>query len=149
MSRPRRCRRVYFKPNITFFKPAGIRLNELDETILTVDEFEAVRLKDFQSIEQEQAAKKMNISQPTFHRLLLSARKKIADAIVNGKAIKIQGGIYKIVQERMKKFKCYECDFKWQIPYGTGRPGKCPKCSSLNIHRAEEDKWHRHRRGWN
>ena len=97
MPRPRLCRRVRFQPNITYFKPAGVRMVGLEESILTVDEFEAVRLKDLQGLEQEEAAEKMGISQPTFHRLLLSARKKIADAIVHGKAIKIEGGVYKIV----------------------------------------------------
>ena len=61
-----------------------------------VDEYEAVRLKDLEGLEQEDCAKKMNISQPTFHRLVLSARKKIADAIINGKAIRIEGGNYRI-----------------------------------------------------
>jgi predicted DNA-binding protein (UPF0251 family) len=96
MVRPRLCRRVRFNPNVTYFKPRGIPLRELKETILNVDEFEAVRLKDLEGLEQEQCAEKMNISQPTFHRLVLSARKKISDAIVNGKAIKIEGGTYKI-----------------------------------------------------
>lgn len=96
MVRPRLCRRVRFNPNVTYFKPRGIPLRELEETILNVDEFEAVRLKDLEGLEQEECAKKMNISQPTFHRLVLSARKKIADAIINGKAIKIEGGNYKI-----------------------------------------------------
>jgi predicted DNA-binding protein (UPF0251 family) len=97
MVRPRLCRRIWFEPNVTYFKPAGIRVIELEEAILTVDELEAVRLKDLLGLEQEEAAKKMNISQPTFHRLVLSARKKIADAIVNGKAIKIEGGNFVVV----------------------------------------------------
>ena len=101
MPRPRLYRRVWFQPNITYFKPAGIGMFELEESILAVDEFEAVRLKDFLGLEQEKAAKKMNISQPTFHRLLLTARKKIADAIVNGKAIKIEGGNFKMAQPGM------------------------------------------------
>lgn len=92
MVRPHRCRRVNLEPNVTYFKPRGIPLVELEEVILQVDEFEAVRLKDLEGLEQEECAKKMNISQPTFHRLVLSARKKISDAIVNGKAIKIGGG---------------------------------------------------------
>jgi len=87
---------VNLEPNVTYFKPRGIPLVELEEVILQVDEFEAVRLKDLGGLEQEECAKKMNISQPTFHRLVLSARKKISDAIVNGKAIKIEGGNYKI-----------------------------------------------------
>lgn len=64
-------------------------MRELEENVLAFDELEAVRLKDVEGIEQEKAAKKMNISQPTFHRLILSARRKIGDAIVNGKAIRI------------------------------------------------------------
>ena len=63
---------------------------------MPVDEYEAVRLKDLEGLEQEECARKMNVSQPTFHRLVLSARKKIADAIINGKAIRIEGGNYKI-----------------------------------------------------
>jgi len=96
MVRPRLCRRVRFNPNVNYFKPRGIPLRELEEVILPVDEFESVRLKDLEGLEQEECAKKMNISQPTFHRLVLSARKKIADAIVNGKAIKIEGGNFKL-----------------------------------------------------
>ncbi len=99
MPRPRIFRRVWFQPNTTYFKPAGIKMVELLETVLTVDEFEAVRLKDFLGLEQEKAAKKMKISQPTFHRLLLTARKKIADAIVNGKAIRIEGGTFKMMRQ--------------------------------------------------
>ena len=94
MVRPRRCRRVGGIPGTSYFKPAGVRVRELEEIILTVDEYEAVRLKDLEGLEQEEAAKKMSISQPTLHRLLLSARKKIADAIVKGKAIRIEGGNY-------------------------------------------------------
>ena len=101
MSRPRRFRRVWFEPNVTYFKPAGVRMIDLEESILTVDEFEAVRLKDLEGLDEETAAKKMNISQPTFNRLVSSARKKIAEAIVNGKAIKIEGGVYKMVGRGM------------------------------------------------
>jgi len=97
MPRPRLCRRVGFNPEITYFKPRGVPLADLEEAILNVDEFEAVRLKDLEGFDQEECAKKMNISQPTFHRLVLSARKKIADSIVNGKAIKIEGGNFKVV----------------------------------------------------
>ncbi len=100
MVRPRRCRRVGFKPDITYFKPAGVRIRELEEVVLTVDEFEAVRLKDLNEHDQDKCAKKMDISQPTFHRLVLAARKKIADAIVNGKAIKIEGGNYEFSKVR-------------------------------------------------
>ena len=96
MSRPIRCRRVGFNPEVTYFKPRGIPLRHLQEIILHMDEFEAIRLKDLLSLEQEDCAQKMGISQPTFHRLVSSARKKIAQAIIEGKAIKIEGGVYRV-----------------------------------------------------
>ena len=99
MPRPIICRRVWFLPGITYFKPAGVRMAVLNEVVLTVDGFEAIRLKDLEGMDQEKAAKKMKISQPTFNRLLKTARKKIADALVNGKAIRIEGGNYKMVQQ--------------------------------------------------
>jgi uncharacterized protein len=92
MSRPRRRRRICGKPHANYFKPAGIGKCELEVLVLAMDEFEAIRLKDFEGLNQKAAAKEMNISQPTFHRLLDSARKKIADGIVNGKAIEIVSG---------------------------------------------------------
>jgi predicted DNA-binding protein (UPF0251 family) len=97
MSRPRLCRRISFNPEITYCKPRGVPLAELKEAILNVDEFEAVRLKDLEGLEQEECAKRMNISQPTFHRLASSARRKIADSIVNGKALKIEGGTFRVI----------------------------------------------------
>jgi predicted DNA-binding protein (UPF0251 family) len=67
-------------------------MTQLRETILTIDEFEALRLKDLLEFDQKEAAEKMKISQPTFHRLVVAARKKCADAIVHGKALRIEGG---------------------------------------------------------
>jgi len=98
MPRPRLPRRIFFQPDVTYFKPAGIMLRHLQESILTREELEAIRLIDLEQQEQSKAGKKMKISQPTLSRLLSSARKKIADALVNGKAIKIQGGNFKMVQ---------------------------------------------------
>ena len=100
MPRPRLKRRVHFQPDITYFKPAGVAMAQLNEVVLTVDEFEALRLKDFLNLDQSKAAKKMKISQPTFHRLISSARKRVAEALVKGNAIKIEGGVYKMVQSR-------------------------------------------------
>ncbi|MCF7910272.1 DUF134 domain-containing protein [Candidatus Pacearchaeota archaeon] len=94
--RPRRCRRIRGIPKICYFKPAGIRLKELDEIILNFEEYEAVRLIDFEEVGQIEAGKKMGISQPTLSRLLKIARKKLTQAIVKGKAIRIQGGNYEV-----------------------------------------------------
>ena len=97
MPRPRITRKVWLEPSVTYFKPAGIRMMHIEETVLSVDEFEAIRLKDYQGMDQTSAAGKMGISQPTFQRLLESARKKIADAMVNGKAIRIEGGSFRLM----------------------------------------------------
>jgi len=92
----RRCRRVGFPPSFTSFGPAAEgRVNEPEEAILSVDEFEAVRLKDLEGLDQIECAGLMEISQPTFHRLVVSARRKIADALTYGKTIKIEGGNYR------------------------------------------------------
>ncbi|MBW2980520.1 DUF134 domain-containing protein [Candidatus Woesearchaeota archaeon] len=96
MPRPRRFRKVMFGPNVDYFKPRGISIADLQTVSLNVEELEAIRLKDFEGMDQVDAAKKMNVSQPTFHRILIEARKKVAEALVNGKAIKIHGGIYKM-----------------------------------------------------
>ena len=94
MPRPRRCRRVQFEPGTTYFKPKGVPLSDLEEVTLNVEELESLRLKDLEGKEQIESANIMNVSQPTFHRILLSARKKVAEALVKGKAIKIEGGNY-------------------------------------------------------
>jgi len=92
MPRPRHCRRVGCLPQVNFYKPRGIPLSVLQHVNLTVDELEAIRLADLQGLYQEQAARKMNVSRQTFGRILESAHKKIADALVNGKALSIEAG---------------------------------------------------------
>ena len=94
MPRPKKCRWVCCEPSVTYLKPRGIPLIEMDRVSLAVEELEALRLKDLEGLEQERAAAVMNVSQPTFHRILDSSHKKIADALVNGKAIRIEGGDY-------------------------------------------------------
>ena len=92
MPRPQRMRRVRGCPNSDYFKPAGIRMTDLEEIALTLSEFEAIRLIDFNETPQEEAARKMDVSQPTLSRILKSGRKKISEAIVKGKAIRIKRG---------------------------------------------------------
>ena len=145
MVRPKKKRFLRCSPGSYYFKPQGIPLRMLQEVVLQKDEFEAIKLHDCDNLNQIDAASKMNISQPTLSRLLKSARKKISDAIINGKAIKIQGGTYKMVQPRgrgrMKgKFLagpggncvCPKC--KYEEPQQRGAPcrtKKCPKCQTL------------------
>jgi len=90
MTRPRMCRRISFKPMAHYFKPQGIPMRQLEEVILTKEEMEAIKLKDYDNLEQIEAAQKMNTSQSTFQRILASARVKISKAIVEGKALKIE-----------------------------------------------------------
>jgi len=90
MPRPKIPRRLAFQPNVYFFKPRGIPLRELEEEVLLPDEVEALKLYELDNFDQKIAAKKMAISQPTFARILGSAHKKIARAIVAGKALRIQ-----------------------------------------------------------
>jgi len=90
MPRPPKPRRIIFDPDVTYFKPRAVPLSMLEEVVLNVDELEAMRLCDFEGLDQVKAAQKMKISQSTFCRILSSARKKIAQALVEGRAIKIQ-----------------------------------------------------------
>ncbi len=96
MARPRRFRRINFMPDVTYFKPTGIRLRDLQETELTFDELESIRLSDVEKLSQLEAAERMQIHQSTFQRNLVRAREKIAKALVQGQAIKINGGKYKM-----------------------------------------------------
>ena len=90
MPRPKRPRCLRFNPEVYYFKPRGIPLRDLEEVALKADEVEAVKLHDVDMLDQVIAAEKMGISQPTFARTLDSANKKIADALINGKAIRIE-----------------------------------------------------------
>ena len=90
MVRPRKARCVRGEVNILYFKPQGIPLRRLEEVVLNRDEFEAIRLYAHEDLNQIDAAQKMNISQPTFARILDRANKKIAQALVLGKAIRIE-----------------------------------------------------------
>ncbi len=92
MSRPFCPRRIAGRPVAPVFKPAGVRMWEIEEVVLTLDEFEAVRLADLDGLYQEDAARQMNVSRPTFSRVIESAHRKIGDALVHGKALRIEGG---------------------------------------------------------
>ncbi len=89
MSRPRKHRRICCNLTTNYFKPRGIPLYNLDEIIIDYDELESLRLADLLAYSHEKAANEMKISRATFGRIIESARKKVADGILNGKAIKI------------------------------------------------------------
>jgi len=122
------------------FGPGGLEDGH-GEIRLPLEELEAVRLVDLEGMLQAEAAKEMGVSQPTLNRILKEARTKIAEALVQGKWIRIEGGDYEMVGD-VRVFLCYDCHNRWSEPYGTGRPARCPVCGSVNLHRAPED------RGW-
>lgn len=99
--RRKRMRRVWKEPEFRRFAPVGTR--NADSVTLSVDEFEAVRLRDYEGVEQTGAAEKMGVSQPTFHRILESARRKLAQAIVEGKRMEIEGGDYMAEEKGVPK----------------------------------------------
>lgn len=88
--RPKKCRKTCCKPCSNYFKPTGIPLRDLSEIVLAPDEIESIKLADLEEMYQEDAAKKMKISRQTFGRIIRSAHQKIADAIINGKALKLK-----------------------------------------------------------
>jgi uncharacterized protein len=94
MVRPRKIKIVASEPHVTYFKPRAIPLSQLEEVELTICELESLRLANLENLSQAKAAQKMDIHQSTFQRTLQRAREKTTDALVNGKAIKIQGGKY-------------------------------------------------------
>ena len=130
----RRCmwRRVSSVPPVNYFKPAGIPVVNLEEVNLLVEEAEAIRLKDLEELEQEECAVKMSISRTTFSRILDSARKKVADSLLNGKAIRIQGGNYEMAERR---FRCIS-GHEWNVPFEdmiSNPPESCPECNTPGI----------------
>lgn len=105
MARPTKDRIIEKLPEIKFFKPAGVPGNQLETVEMTMEEVESLRLKDVEGLTQAEAAEMMDVSRPTFQRVLSSARKKAAEALTCGKAIRFEGGDYKVI-----------------------RPGECPEC---------------------
>jgi len=122
--RPPKCRRVEFEPQVTYFKPAGIPKQNLEELILSVEEIEAIRLKDSEGLEQEECAESMRVSRATFQRILSGARSKLAEAIIEGKAIKVEGGNYHIANSN---YRCLKCKKMFEDENGEAR-GKRLHC---------------------
>jgi uncharacterized protein len=122
---PRRpcCRRVSGSPAASVFKPAGIPARELDEVVLALDEFEALRLADLEGLYQEQAAERMGVSRPTFGRILDAAHRKLADVLVHGRVLRIEGGPVACAEPRAC---CRWHDGNGPDGRSPGGPGKVP-----------------------
>ena len=115
MSRPMKYRCVESIPEITFFQPMGVPARSMQEVILSIEEAEAIRLKDLEGLDQAQGAKRMHVSRATFQRILDSARRKMAEALIQGKAIRMEGGNFDMA---IRRFRCAEKGHVWEIPFG-------------------------------
>lgn len=129
MPRPEKERIVHTPPLLTEFKPTGIAASMLDPIMLTLDEYEALRLSDQLGYSQEEAAEEMEISRPTFTRLIEKARKKLVDFIVEGKMLVIEGGN---IHFRSNLFKCLSCGHLFNTNMNTSI-AECPECHSGNL----------------
>jgi len=143
MPRPKRKRKIFSLPQIEGFKPFGTDIKDAQVVKLLFEEYEAIKLADYQNLTQDEAAKKMNISRPTFTRIYDKARKTIAEALVEGKIIKITGGDIDIndeyIDDKNVKVKyqmgvggfciCLKCEIRQE--HKRGKPcnnQECPKC---------------------
>jgi predicted DNA-binding protein (UPF0251 family) len=106
MARPHCPRRIADLPGVVYFKPAGIPLRDLEERILPLDEFEALRLADVEGMPQIEAARRMGISRQTFSRILARARNTVATCMTQGMAVRIEGGVVQLEKKPRIRKKC-------------------------------------------
>jgi predicted DNA-binding protein (UPF0251 family) len=135
LARPTKWRRINHVPAIQYFIPSEKNVEEIPQNTLKLEELEAIRLKDLEGLEQSQCAEKMGVSRPTFQRILLAAREKIADSLVNGKMIRIEGGHFTL---NICPAKCLDCNYEWTERYENldaivSGEFECPACGSGNI----------------
>ena len=135
MARPTKWRKIDNIPTVQYFVPSEDRIEELPENILKLEELEAIRLKDLEGLEQDECADRMEISRPTFQRILLLARGKVADSLINGKGIRIEGGNF---TRNICPIKCMDCGKEWQESFENLeqiRKGEyiCMDCGSTKV----------------
>lgn len=129
MPRPKKDRLVHRPPLYNRFKPIGMRRGFLEEIELSLDEYEAIRLTDFEGLDHEKAAEEMEISRSTFTRLVDKARKKLALFLVEGKELIITGGN---IHFRGNILRCQDCGHMFNIDIKT-KILSCPSCGSSNL----------------
>ena len=143
MARPHKQRFVGPPPRATVFKPQGMPVHQLEMVILSLDELEALRLADLEGDQQEQAAAKMNISRPTFGRILDSAHKTVADSLLNGKALCIKGG--PVTAARREEIRCHRCRRAWEVPLPAAAEFQCPHClEKAEVRQPDPNGHHKH-----
>jgi predicted DNA-binding protein (UPF0251 family)/DNA-directed RNA polymerase subunit RPC12/RpoP len=132
LARPQKDRFVTCDPTISYFKPRGVPLREMDEVRLTIDQMEAIRLADLEGLSQQEAGQRMGVSRATFGRIIQRARRVVAEALIHGKAIMLEGGHYQ-VRQATRQFVCRDCEQQWEAACGTGPPEQCPACGSRHF----------------
>ncbi len=157
MPRPTRKRKIFSLPLVKGFRPFGEQQGQSETLNLLYEEYEAIKLADYNLLTQEQAAKKMNVSRPTFTRIYEKARQKIASALVEGKAIVIEGGNVLLNTEAIEaesgsKYQiefgkggfciCLKCDIR--IPHQTGKPCRKEECPACGKKMIRENSFHHH-----
>jgi len=135
LARPTKWRKIENVPAVPYFVPSDKDIPEIDKNILKLEELEAIRLKDLEGLEQEECAAKMEVSRPTFQRILISAREKVADSLINGKIILIEGGNFTL---NICPVKCSSCGKEWMESYenlDAIKSGEyiCPSCGSHQV----------------
>ena len=138
MPRPNKCRKVLSNPGVFNFKPVGRRVNEEDVVELTLDEFEALRLADYDGLYQEKAAEQMDVSRQTFGNIINSAHKKIADFLINAKLLKITGGSIEMKTDD-NNFICFGCKLFGNTTFKLEKRTLCPNCVSPHLHRLVDE----------
>ena len=142
MRGPYRRRRVQLPPRFKNFKPSGVPRKMIQSVTLLVDEYEAIRLADHLGMEHLAASEKMNISRPTFTRLIEQARQKVAHAIVEGLELIIEGGN---VDFSSTFYRCQECGEEQTAPVDSNSIN-CPECGSAEMEDLSEGESHRKRK---
>lgn len=135
MVRPTKWRKIENIPDIPYFIPSETAATEGPKNVLKLEELEAIRLKDLERLEQDECAARMEVSRPTFQRILVSAREKIADSLINGKIIHIEGGNF---TRNICPVECLDCGKGWRESYENlesihNGEYTCPACGSARV----------------
>ena len=134
MPRPRKRRRLWHEPQPAIFKPVGVPLQRLTHVTLLHEELEALRLADLEGRYQAESAEQLGVSRSTFQRIVVEARRKVVQALVDGAALHIEGGTFRVAA---LCWQCGECGHRWEVEHGSGagQPVRCPACGSASLRR--------------
>jgi predicted DNA-binding protein (UPF0251 family) len=133
--KPKKSRFVQQPPAVSFYKPQGIPLFRLEQVVLDVEEFETIRLVDYEGLHLEDAARQLGVSRATCARIMDSAHRKVATALTHGHAIRIEGGSFVLGKNR---YACRDCGSRWEIDLADERGAAsgavaCPACRSERV----------------